>query len=92
MAEQGSKTVVGQGRGSCTRGESALERQEALLTTKIQKLQLLAEAAGKMKQPVINRQPRNERRFHDNKLKTYGEVRQKLWVNMATLLSSHMEG
>ncbi len=38
MAEQGWKAVVGQGRRGCTRGESALERQEALLTTHLRLL------------------------------------------------------
>ena len=33
VAEKGWKAVVGQGRRGCTRRESALERQEALLTT-----------------------------------------------------------
>ena len=33
MAEQGWEAVVGQGKRGCTRGESVLERQEALLTT-----------------------------------------------------------
>ncbi len=33
VAGQGWKAMVGQGRRGCTRGESALERQEALLAT-----------------------------------------------------------